>query len=49
LVAVGETPLTSIDVLYDGLAAVTDSVAITVVRGAEERVVTVSFAPDQPA
>ena len=49
LVAIGETPLSSIDALYDGLAGVTDSVSITVVRGTEERDVTVSFAANQPA
>ncbi len=49
LVAVGETQLLSIDALYDALVGVTDAVSITVVRGTEERVVTVSFSADQPA
>ncbi len=49
LVAIGDTSLSSIDALYDGLAGDIDSVSITVVRGTEERVVTVSFAADQPA
>ncbi len=44
LVAVGETPLTSLDDLYDALAGATESVTLTVVRGTEERSVEVSFA-----
>jgi S1-C subfamily serine protease len=49
LVAVGETPLRSIDALYDALSAAGESLNLTVVRGTEERVVVISFAADQAA
>lgn len=49
LVAVGEVALTSLDALYDALARAGDSVTLTVVRGTEERAVTVSFAGDEAA
>lgn len=46
LVAAGDTALTSVDDLAAALdAADSDEVALTVVRGADERTVTVSFAP----
>ena len=44
LVAVGDTPLTLLDVLYDAIAAATDSLTLTVVRGSDERLVMVVFA-----
>jgi serine protease Do len=43
LVAIGDVALTSIDALYNALGAAGDEVAVTVVRGTDERVVTVSF------
>lgn len=52
LVAVGETPLRTIDTLHDALAKAAESLTVTVVRGTEERTVVVSFAADtadQPA
>ncbi len=44
LAAIGELPIDSIDVLHDAMAAAGESVTLTVVRGNEERIVTVSFA-----
>jgi serine protease Do len=44
LVAVGNTPLVSIDVLHAALATAGDSVDVTVLRGTDERVVSISFA-----
>lgn len=50
LVAAGDTPLTSVDDLAVALDAIDgDEVALTVVRGASERTVTVSFAAPTPA
>lgn len=50
LVAVRDTPLTSVDDLAAALDAVDgDTVELTVVRGADERTVTVSFAAPDPA
>ena len=49
LVAVGDTPLTSVDDLAAALDAVEgDTVELTVVRGAAERTVTVSFTTPAP-
>jgi serine protease Do len=49
LVAVGETPLRSIDILHQALTTATTSLGLTVVRGSEERTVEVTFETDQPA
>jgi serine protease Do len=43
LVAVGDTPLTSIDALYDALAANAGPLRLTIVRGSEERVVEIDL------
>lgn len=43
LVAVGDTPLDSIEALHDALAAAGDTLSITVVRGTEERVAILDF------
>lgn len=43
LVAAGDTPLDSIDALHDVLASAGASLSLTVVRGTEERTVTVEF------
>ncbi len=48
LVAAGDTVLDSLDALYDALAAAGDSVILTVVRGTDERAVTVSLVPETP-
>jgi serine protease Do len=47
LTAVGDVQLTSIDALYSALATAGDSVDVTVLRGTDERVVTVSLLTDQ--
>jgi serine protease Do len=44
LVAAGDTPLTSIEALHDALGNASETLTLTVVRGTEERVVTVTFA-----
>jgi serine protease Do len=44
LVAAGDTPLISIEALHDALGNASETLTLTVVRGTEERVVTVSFA-----
>jgi serine protease Do len=49
LIAVGDTPLTSIDVLHTALATAVDSVNVTVLRGTDERVVTISFGNERPS
>jgi serine protease Do len=43
LVAAGDTPLVSIEALHDALGAASETLVLTVVRGTEERVVTVTF------
>lgn len=43
LVAVGDTPLDSIDVLHDALASAGDTLSLTVVRGTDERVAILDF------
>jgi serine protease Do len=43
LVAAGDTPLVSIEALHDALGAASETLVLTVVRGIEERVVTVTF------
>ena len=43
LVAAGETPLISIEALHDVLGAATETLTLTVVRGTEERIATVTF------
>ena len=43
LVAVGETPLDSIDALHDALAGAGETLSLTVVRGTDERVVVVDY------
>ncbi len=49
LVAVGDTPLRTVDALHDALATATDLLTVTVVRGTEERTVVVSFAAESAA
>ena len=49
LVAAGDTPLRTVDTLHDALANATDTLAVTVVRGTEERTVIVSFAAPSDA
>jgi serine protease Do len=49
LVAVGDTALSSIDALYNALSDAGDEIAVAVVRGTQERVVTVSFATESAA
>ena len=44
LVAAGDSPLTSIESLHDALAAVGETLTLTVVRGTDERTVELSFA-----
>ncbi len=44
LVAVGDTPLDSIDALHDALVAAGETLSLTVVRGTEERTVVVDYA-----
>lgn len=44
LIAAGDTPLTSIESLHDALAAVGETLTLTVVRGTDERTVELSFA-----
>jgi serine protease Do len=44
LVAAGDAPLTSIEALHDALGSASETLTLTVVRGTEERVVTVTFA-----
>ena len=44
LIAAGDTPLTSIESLHDVLAAVGETLTLTVVRGTDERTVELSFA-----
>ena len=46
LVAVGDSSLDSIDGLHAALSAAGDSIVVTIVRGVEERVVTISLADD---
>jgi serine protease Do len=43
LVAAGDTPLVSIEALHDALGAASETLVLTVLRGIEERVVTVTF------
>jgi serine protease Do len=43
LVAAGDTPLVSIEALHDALGAASETLVLTVLRGTEERVVTVTF------
>ncbi|MEY2521981.1 MAG: serine protease Do [Ilumatobacteraceae bacterium] len=43
LVAAGDTPLVSIEALHDALGAASETLVLTVVRGTEERAVTVTF------
>ena len=43
LVAAGDTALVSIEALHDALGAASETLVLTVVRGTEERVVTVTF------
>ncbi len=43
LVAAGDTPLVSIEALHDALGAAGETLVLTVLRGTEERVVTVTF------
>ncbi len=43
LVAAGDTPLVSIEALHDSLGAATETLTLTVVRGTEERIATVTF------
>ena len=43
LIAAGDTPLTSIGALHDALGSASETLVLTVVRGTEERVVTVAF------
>ena len=43
LVATGDTPLDSIEALHDALAASSDTLSLTVVRGSEERIVVLDF------
>ncbi|MGZ4765782.1 MAG: S1C family serine protease, partial [Ilumatobacteraceae bacterium] len=45
LVKAGDTLLDSIDALHEVLASVGTTLSLTVVRGTEERTVTVEFAP----
>lgn len=49
LVAVGDTPLDSIDALHDALAAAGQTLSLTVVRGTEERIVVVDYGSSEPA
>ncbi len=49
LVAVGDTPLNSLDALYGALTTADESLTITIVRGTEERTVTVTFTSSEPA
>jgi serine protease Do len=44
LVAAGDTPLVSVEALHDALGAASETLTLTVLRGTEERVVTVTFA-----
>ena len=46
LVAAGDTPLDSIDALHDVLGSAGASLSLTVVRGIDERTVTVEFEHD---
>jgi S1-C subfamily serine protease len=46
LVAVGDAALDSIDGLHAALSAAGDSIVLTIVRGVEERVVTISLASE---
>jgi serine protease Do len=43
LVAAGDTPLVSVEALHDALSAASETLVLTVLRGSEERVVTVTF------
>lgn len=43
LVAVGDVALVSLEVLHDALGAASETLTLTVVRGTDERVVTVTF------
>ena len=43
LVAAGDTPLVSVEALHDALGAASETLILTVLRGTEERVVTVTF------
>jgi serine protease Do len=43
LVAAGDTPLSSVEALHDALGTASETLTLTVVRGTEERVVTVTF------
>jgi len=43
LVVAGDTPLVSIEALHDALGAASETLVLTVVRGTEERVVTITF------
>ena len=43
LVAAGDTPLVSIEALHDALGAASETLVLTVLRGTDERVVTVTF------
>ena len=43
LVAVGDNVLTSLEVLHDALGSASETLTLTVVRGTDERVVTVTF------
>jgi serine protease Do len=43
LVAVGDLALVSLEVLHDALGTASETLTLTVVRGADERVVTVTF------
>ena len=43
LVAAGDTPLVSIEALHDALGTASETLVLTVLRGTEERVVTVTF------
>ena len=43
LVAAGDTPLVSVEALHDALGAAGETLILTVLRGTEERVVTVTF------
>ena len=47
LVAAGDTPLDSIEALHDALAAAGETLSLTIVRGAEERIVVVDCAPTE--